>query len=103
MIAVLGEIWDAVMGNLHFDRELWTLDILLVQKVGNPRGLCLARAGRVSAPRILGFLLSNLDLTRIRCAQAHDFGSFLLVWKHSNPTIAKLLEEFNWKCHRARG
>jgi hypothetical protein len=58
--------------------------------------------GRISVLRILGFLLSNLDFTRIRCVQAHDFGSFLLVWEHSNPTIAKFLEEFNWKCHRAR-
>jgi hypothetical protein len=76
------------MGNHHFDGELWTLD--------------LARAGRMSAPRILDFLLSNLDFTRIRRVQAHDFGSFLMAWEHSNPTITKLLEEFNWKCHMAR-
>ncbi len=65
------------MGNHHFDGELWTLDSVLVQKVGNQRGSCLARAGRISAPRILGFLLSNLDFTRIRRVQAHNFGSFL--------------------------
>jgi hypothetical protein len=89
MVRQLGEIWDAVMGNRHFDGELQTLDSWLVQKVGNRRGSCLARVGRISVLRILGFLLSNLDFTRIRCVQAHDFCSFLLVWEHSNPTIAK--------------
>jgi hypothetical protein len=55
------------VGNCHFDGELWTLDSLLVQKVGN-RGevACLVRVGRISTlMRILGFLLSTVELTWI--------------------------------------
>jgi hypothetical protein len=45
----------------------------------------------MSALRILGFLLSNLDFTRFRRVKAHDFGLFLLVWVHSVPNYCQVV------------
>jgi hypothetical protein len=70
------------MGNRYCDMELLTLDSILVHKVGG---------GRMSAPRILGFLLSNWDFTRFRRVKAHDFGLFLLVWEHSVPNYCQVV------------